>query len=117
MTREERAKCRARVLVPWFAALLLGTAGCGTVNWTLQRQIAAEARDLTPAVEDDAATLRLATDTAEHGLPPPDDAPLPDDAGLDDYVRLTLRDNPAIGRAVRQLQVLGYQVPAGHLAR
>ena len=104
-------KRRARAPVPWVAALLLGTAGCGTVNWTLQRQIAAEARDLTPAVDDNAATLRLATDTAEHGLPPPNDAPLPDDAGLDDYVRLTLRDNPAIGRAIRQLQVLGYQVP------
>ena len=111
MTRDERVRRRAQVLVPWFAALLLGTAGCGTVNWTLQRQIAAEARDLAPAVEDAAATLRLATDTAAHGLPPPNDAPLPDDAGLDDYVRLTLRDNPAIGRAVRQLQVLGYQVP------
>jgi outer membrane protein TolC len=111
MTRDERVRRRAEVLVPWFAALLLGTAGCGTVNWTLQRQIAAEARDLTPAVEDSAATLRLATDTAEHGLPPPNDTTLSDDAGLDDYVRLTLRDNPAIGRALRQLQVLGYQVP------
>jgi len=99
------------VLVPWFSALLLGGTGCGAVNGTLQRQVAAEAHGLAPTVEDTAAVLSLATDAAEHGLPPPSDAPLSDDAGLDDYVRLTLHDNPAIRRAVRQLQAFGYQVP------
>ena len=62
-------------------------------------------------MDDDAAVLRLATETAAGGAPQANALPLPDEAGLDDYVRITLRDNPTIRRAVRQLQVLGYQVP------
>jgi cobalt-zinc-cadmium efflux system outer membrane protein len=93
------------------AALLLSAAGCGTVDWTLQRRVAEEARQLEPPVEDDEMVLRLAEHTAENGLPPPSDTPLPPDAGLDDYVRIALRDNPGIARAIRQMQVLGYQVP------
>jgi len=92
------------------AGLLL-TAGCGTINHALQQQVAAEAMNLTPAVEDDDAVVRVATEAAESGPPPAGETALPDSAGLDDYVRIALRDNPAIQRAVRQAQVLGYQVP------
>ncbi len=96
---------------PWLLIFVATIAGCGSVNGALQQQVAREARDLSPAVDDDAAVLHVAKQTVDNGGALPNDAPLPDDAGLDDYIRLTLRDNPAIGRAVRQLQVLGYQVP------
>jgi outer membrane protein, heavy metal efflux system len=105
---------RSRPSTLWFSvlpAVLLSTAGCGTVNRQLQRQVAAEAQQLEPSVEDDKAVARVAEETVARGLPAASDAPLPTEAGLDDYVRIALRDNPGVRRMIRQLQVLGYQVP------
>jgi cobalt-zinc-cadmium efflux system outer membrane protein len=99
----------------WLAALLVtllsSPVGCGTVNWALQRRVAEEARHLEPPVEDDKAVMHLAAEAAQRGVPPPRDTTLPPEAGLDDYVSIALRDNPGIARAIRQVQVLGYQVP------
>jgi cobalt-zinc-cadmium efflux system outer membrane protein len=111
VSREEAGRPSAEWLSALLAALLLSPVGCGSVNWALQRRVGEEAHHLQPPVEDDKAVVRLAEDTAQHGLPPPPETPLPAEAGLDDYVRIALRDNPGIARAIRQVQVLGYQVP------
>jgi len=97
-------------MVPLLAGLL-ASAGCGAVNHALQQQVAAEAINLTPAVDNDDAVVRVASEAAKSGPPLAGDVPLPADAGLDDYIRIALRDSPAIARAVRQAQALGYQVP------
>jgi outer membrane protein TolC len=91
--------------------VFLTITGCGTVNRALQQRVAAEARDLKPAVTDDDAVRRVAMEAAEAGVPQPDETPLPREAGLDGYVRIALRENPTIRRAVRQVQALGYRVP------
>ncbi len=95
-----------------FIALLalLAVTGCAAVDGKLQRRVAAEAAPLQPAVEDDQAVVDTAAQSLHAGAPPPVE-PLPSGAGLDDYVRVALAENPAIRRAVRQAQVLGYQVP------
>lgn len=89
----------------------MGAIGCGSVNGALQKQVAAEAAALKPSVEDDAAVVGVATAAAAGGVPEPTETPLPPEAGLDDYIYIALRDNPAIQRAIRQVQVLGYRVP------
>jgi cobalt-zinc-cadmium efflux system outer membrane protein len=103
-------QCHA-VLAILGACLAAMMAGCGHVDRALQRQVAEEARALSPPVDDDAAVLRVGTDTAANGAPQASAEPLPEEAGLDDYIRIALRDNSGIRRAIRQLQVLGYQVP------
>jgi cobalt-zinc-cadmium efflux system outer membrane protein len=96
---------------PYLVVALLGVAGCGSVNRALQQRVAAEARDLTPAVEDDEAVLRAATEAAEAGARRAADTPLSPETGLDGYIHIALRDNPTIRRAIRQVQALGYRVP------
>lgn len=107
------ASIRAPVRAPAIAlaALLFVLGGCGSVNRALQQRVAAEALDLSPDVDDDEAVIQVATAAAEAGARRPADAPLPPAAGLEDYVRIALRDNPTIRRAIRQVQALGYRVP------
>jgi len=92
-------------------AALAGTAGCGSINHALLGQVTEEARPLTPDVADDAAVKRIGTQAADSGLPPPVATPPPDGSGLEDYIGIALRDNPAIRKAIRQVQVLGYRIP------
>ncbi|RMF21549.1 MAG: hypothetical protein D6760_09260, partial [Deltaproteobacteria bacterium] len=87
------------------------TAACGTINHELQQRVAAEAAGLEPRVEDHSAVREVALRTAENRLALPAAAELPEHAGLDDYVRIALRDNPEIRKAIRDVQVLGYRVP------
>jgi cobalt-zinc-cadmium efflux system outer membrane protein len=94
-----------------FLAALLTLAGCGAIDRALQKRVAMEAEGLSPAVDDDAAVQRVASEAAGGGVPGPDDTPLPPEAGLEDYIRIALRENPTIRRAIRQVQVLGYRVP------
>ncbi len=109
--RDHRGAPRTRAAAVVAAVVLVFPTGCGHVNQSLQREVAAEARDLVPAVDDDAGVQEVAAAAAESGTPPPSAAPLSADAGLDDFVRMALRESPAVHRAVRQLQALGYQVP------
>lgn len=106
----------ARVLVSTrtvarLALTVFFLGGCGSINHELQRRVADEAIDLSPAIEDDEAVLQVATETAESGAPLPGAGVLPAEAGLEEYVRLALTQNPAIRQAVRRVQVLGWQVP------
>lgn len=90
---------------------VLAAAGCGSIDRKLKDRIASEAAGLSPSVDDDAAVVSLAERAIEAGSAPLEPAPIADDAGLDDYVRIALADNPAIKRAIRDVQVLGFQVP------
>jgi outer membrane protein TolC len=81
------------------------------VNRDLQRQIVEEATDMEPLVTDDEAVRDAAMEAARGGPPLPSDTELAGSAGLEDYVRLALRDSPTIRRAVRRVQTLGYEVP------
>ncbi len=92
-------------------AFALVTASCGTMSTSLQQKVAEEASDLSPSVDDDEAVLGVATEAAGEGPPLPGDTPLPAAAGLEDYIGLALRDSPVIRRAIRRVQVLGYEVP------
>jgi cobalt-zinc-cadmium efflux system outer membrane protein len=93
-------------------ALVVGVfAGCGFVNRALQARVAGEAASLTPAVHDDKAVVAVAATAAQRGVPTPEAWSLPDEPNLDDYIREALQRNPAIRRAVRDVQVLGYRVP------
>jgi len=89
----------------------LGATGCGSVNYALQQRVAAEAAPLEPSADNDAAVINAASETAEGREPQPTESPLSAEAGLDDYIRIALRDNPGIRKAIRQVQVLGYRVP------
>ncbi len=115
--RNERQGLLRQTLLPhaWtqFGLLLLAmvVAACGTINQELQQRVAAEAAGLRPSVEDDAAVRAVARRTASNRMSLPAASPLPEQAGLDDYIRIALRDNPSIRRAIREVQVLGYRVP------
>jgi outer membrane protein, heavy metal efflux system len=101
-----------RRVAAWLLVLVAAaTAACGRINHDLQRQVAAEAAGLVPAVGDDAAVQHLAETVGAAGLPAPDGAAIAAAGGLADYVRIALRDNPAIHQAIRNLQALGYRVP------
>lgn len=93
------------------ALTLLLLAGCGSINHDLQRRVADEASGLAPSVDDDVAVLQVAAETADSGPPLPAAEILPAEAGLEDYVRLALTENPSIRQAVRRVEVLGWQVP------
>ena len=101
--------CNAVVLV----GVLLGGVlqGCGTVDQKLQEDVAREAQDLSPAVDDDQAVRELIESVALEGLPQPTAFPVPEDAGMEAYVGIALEQNPGIHRAIRRLQSLGYRVP------
>jgi outer membrane protein, heavy metal efflux system len=94
----------------WAGALVLVT-GCGAIDHELQRRVAAEAANLSPPVEDDAAVVQVAADTADGRSSLPSAEGLPPEAGLDDYVHVALTENPAIRQAIRRVQVLGWRVP------
>jgi outer membrane protein, heavy metal efflux system len=100
-----------RLRLACIAGALIAAASCASIDPKLQDRIAAEAGELAPRVDDDEAVLALAERTAAGGLDGATIVALPDDAGLDDYVRIALADNPAIHRAIRDVQVLGFQVP------
>jgi cobalt-zinc-cadmium efflux system outer membrane protein len=97
----------AMTLMPLLATI----AGCGRVNSALQARVVDEAAHLTPSVNDHAAVVETAAGAAEDGLPDPESWQLPEQPTLDDYIREALVRNPAIRRAIRDVQVLGYQVP------
>ena len=92
-------------------ALLIASTGCGAINHELQQRVAAEAAGLEPRVQDDSAVREIALRTSENRLALPASTELSEHAGLEDYVRIALRDNPAIRKAIRDVQVLGYRVP------
>jgi len=92
-------------------ALALSTFGCGAVNRTFLRQVEEEAAVLTPEVTDDGAVRRAAETTAANRDPYPEKWELPEDAGLDFYIEAALERNPAIKRAIRRVQALGFRVP------
>jgi cobalt-zinc-cadmium efflux system outer membrane protein len=96
---------------PRALGLVLALSGCGAVDQDLQRQVALQAGNLSPSVDDDLAVADLGQRVAEAGLPLPAESELPADAVLEDYISVALRRNPAIRRSIRQIQVLGYQVP------
>ena len=102
------ASARSRSLI-LFAALAV--ASCGTIDRSLQQQVALEAVEVSPPVDDDEEVQRVAVEAADEGPPLRGDTPLPADAGLEDYIQIALRDSPTIRRAVRRVQVLGYEVP------
>lgn len=97
---------QALLFAACFAAI-----GCGAIDRTLQEEVEARAAHLEPSVVDDDAVTRVATDVAEDRAVFLSEVPLPADAGLGDYVCIALERNPAVRRAIRQVQVLGYQVP------
>ncbi len=107
MLKTETKPVAAALLV----ALAVAASACGAVNHELQQRVAAEAMALEPKVEDQSAVREVAIKTAENRMALPEAGPLPDAAGLEDYVRIALRDNPSIARAIREVQVLGYRVP------
>lgn len=92
-------------------AVIAVAAGCGSMDVDLQRDVANEARPLSPAVEDDQAVRDLGEATALQGLPEPEDFDIPDHATMETYVGIALDRNPGIHRAIRRLQALGYRVP------
>jgi cobalt-zinc-cadmium efflux system outer membrane protein len=95
-------------------ALLVGTgavAGCARMSPTLRRAIGAEAASLTPAVSDSRAVAAAGAAVVTGDAPPPGDWKVPEDAGLGRYVREALVRSPAIHRAIREVQALGYVVP------
>ena len=95
-----------------FIALLalLAVAGCAATDGKLQRRVAAEAAPLQPAVEDDQAVAEAAMQSLHNGASAARRAPaFGRRAGRLRPHRLA--DNPTIRRAIRQVQVLGYQVP------
>lgn len=91
--------------------LLATLAGCGHVNRTLQAQVTSEAATLTPAVDDDATVVAVGHQAAQDGVPLPEEWSLPDEPTLEDYIGEALARNPAIRRAIRDVQALGYRVP------
>lgn len=93
------------------AMLLAGLAGCGGINRALQARVAGEAATLTPAVDDDAAVITVAARAAQDGVPVPAEWSMPETPTLEDYIREALARNPAIRRAIRDVQALGYRVP------
>lgn len=98
-------------LPSYLILLAVLSSGCGTINVAFQKEIAEEARRLSPAVTDDEAVVQIATAVAETGQPASEPLPLPADAGLEDYIRVALHDSASIRRAIRQVQALGYKVP------
>jgi cobalt-zinc-cadmium efflux system outer membrane protein len=103
-----------RPVLPTFVAvamLLAALAGCGHVNRALQARVAGEAATLVPAVQDHAAVVTVASAAAQDGVPAPEEWALPDQPTLEDYINEALARNPAIRRAVRDVQALGYRVP------
>jgi len=104
------ARCvRVRVLG---VALGIGSlVGCASMDPTLRGRIETEAAPLTPAVGDTRAVTAVGTAVVAGESASPDGWELPPDAGLAHYVREALARNPAIHRAVRQVQALGYRVP------
>ncbi len=103
------AKTFSRVLLAVFA--LSSLSACGAMDLALQDEVAQEAATVPGDVNDDAAVAELGEQTAANELPIPVALDLSKEAGLDDYVEIALRDNPAITRAIREVQVLGYKVP------
>lgn len=98
------------------AGVMIGVAfstffGCGAVNRTFLRQVEKEAATLTPEVTDDSAVKRVAETTAANRNPHPERWELPQGAGLEFYIEAALERNPAIKRAIRNVQALGYRVP------
>jgi len=91
--------------------VVLVMASCGSVDRALQQQVGAEATGIEPPVTDDEAVFHVAIEAAHEGPLLPRATELPATAGLEDYVRLALRDSPTIRRAVRRVQALGYEVP------
>jgi outer membrane protein TolC len=100
-----------RAVLIGVAVLLVGLAGCGHVNRALRARIAGEAANLTPAVDDDAAVVAVAAAAADGGVPAPEDWSLPEEPALEDYISEALARNPAIRRAIRDVQARGYRVP------
>jgi cobalt-zinc-cadmium efflux system outer membrane protein len=92
-------------------AMLLVCTGCAAMNPDLEHRIDAEAAALQTDVHDQQAVEARAKSVTEREEAPPTPSELPADAGLDDYVAIALRDNPTVQRAIRNVQVLGYQVP------
>ncbi len=86
-------------------------AGCGSIDRDLQSRIAQEALSLSPPVDDDETVLGLGREAAQGGGTRPGEVEVAPEAGLEEIVAITLERNPAIRRAVRNLQVLGYRVP------
>ncbi len=94
------------------AALFLSIApGCASADPVLQQEVADVASPLTPSVSDDQGVRGLAQSVSDRGLPPAESFAIPEDAGLETYVRLALERNPGIHRVIRHLQALGYRVP------
>lgn len=100
---------RAATLAATIAISVL--AGCSAIDPVLKDRIAAEAAPLTPSVEDDAAVAEVGLDAAEAGVPAPEAWPVAPDAVLEDYLSFALERNPAIHRAIREVEALGYRVP------
>jgi outer membrane protein, heavy metal efflux system len=113
--RMARAAVRPGSTLPLSLALSLAFIalfpGCAGHDRQIQRDIAAEASALEPSADNDEAVRNLAAEVAAAGLSPTEMEPLADDAGLEEYVRVALRRNPSIRRAIRQAEILGYRVP------
>ena len=92
-------------------SLLLAHCGCATIDPELQRHIDTEAQLVTPSVEDDDAVFRLGLDVAAGRAPEPEPIAIDAGADLETYVAAALERNPAIHRAIREVQALGYRVP------
>lgn len=103
-------RTNAAAVLRWIVATA-ALAGCSAIDPALKDRIAAEAAPLTPSVEDDAAVLEVGLGAAGAGVPAPEAWPVPADADLEDYVSLALERNPAIHRAIREVEGLGYRVP------
>lgn len=89
----------------------LTVAGCGSINQDIQARVAQEAASLSPAVDDDEHVVDVGRQVATGEHIDPGQLTLPAGSGLEDYVAIALERNPAIRRAIRAIQVLGYRVP------
>jgi len=93
------------------AVFVSSISACAAFDRGLQAHIAEEASTLSPAVDNDKEVVRGGLEAADGGLARPSPLDVPDSAGLADYVAFALERSPAIHRAVRDLQAMGYQVP------
>jgi len=91
--------------------VILGSAGCASIDPHLERQIASEAARLSPDVRDDEAVVAATGRIAAGETTAPEAVELPADATIESFVTVALERNPAIRRAVREIERLGFRVP------